>query len=81
MTHSGARGTQNPFKFQTGDHVGTGLVVVYIFQMGRIIGFAAGAKNHGTNLQLNDFFLLAMIDGIRQTGIHTLVALTAITTV
>ena len=81
MTHGGTRGAQNSFKFQTGDDIGAGFVMIYVFQVAGIIGFTAGTQNYGSDIELEDFFLLAVIDGIGQTGIHTLVTFTAIPTI
>jgi hypothetical protein len=81
MTHSGSRGAEDPFKFKTGDHVGDGLIMIYIFKAGRIIRLTARAHYHGTDLKLQDLVLLAVVNGIGQTGLYALVALAAIAAV
>ena len=81
MSHGGSRCAENSFELQAGDDVGAGLVMIDVFQLGRIIGFASGTKNHGTDIDFDDFFLLAVVDGIGQAGLHALLTFTAVAAV
>ena len=55
--------------------------MVYILKTGGIIWLAARAHHHRTDLKLQDFILLAVVDGIGQAGLHALEAVRAVAAV
>ncbi len=55
--------------------------MVDVFQCRRIKRLTPRTENDRSDIELNEFFLLAVVDGIGQAGIHALVTLTAISAV
>ncbi len=55
--------------------------MINVFQVGGVIGLAAGRQDDGADVDFFYFGLLAVIDSMGQTGIHALIALAAIAAV
>ena len=81
MAHGRARGAQEALEFEAGDHVRALGVGVDVGQDGGIERLAAGADDHGPDLDVPDRRLLVVIDGLGQTGTDALPALATVAAV
>ena len=81
MPHGRACGTQDTFKFQTGEHIWMTFVVIELFIRGRVMYGSTGRQNDRTYFNVSFDLFLIMDHSIGYTCLYTLIALTAVSAV